>query len=521
MMKIFEESTFWQRMRRMLAGFGKPKDSGEYKFAKLQLQRLSAPFLAVAIPVVLLCVLLAVQVTQEPPRVFGSPYVGEPTTAPPILEPLPEPPKDPFGGGITEGPIINFPESFPSSDSGLGIDNPFVPPEQPLPPTTGTWKGPVTIGGPLGIPDGGPRVDVINTYTNDPGEIAVMNALRWFVTKQNADGSWGEGGNRTAMTGLVLLCFLGHNETPSSREFGEVVRRGLMFLVDGILPDGTFAIKDGHNYSHAIATYALCEAYSMVRTPMLQEAAERTLVPIIAGQHRSGGWDYNLAQTDRADTSFMGWCAQAVKAGHVAGLDVPGLEKAYDMVAPGMRQNFGLAADRNRGGFGYVSPDPNHGLTAVGVLCMQLTDNAKAPEVKAGLNTMDTWTVGWDDTNFGTKSGAGQYYFYYATQCMFNHGGARWEKWERRMRPAYTKAQTVVPVTESGYVDHKKVAHPVGFWVFEVPPHVETGGIFDTALIALQIMVPYRFLPTTRAMGLIDANVLDVDEGDVKVNIRF
>ncbi|MCL1856873.1 MAG: terpene cyclase/mutase family protein [Kiritimatiellaeota bacterium] len=399
-----------------------------------------------------------------------------------------------------------------------------TPPTQESPQTTlFTPKGPVKW---PGFDNGNDKrnVGITNRVAEAPlSEEAVMNALRWYVTKQNADGSWGEGGNRTAMTGLALLCFLAHGEVPSrSEEFGETVRRGLEFLVDGILPDGTFAVRDGNNYSHAIATYALCEAYVLTMNPMLREAAERALVPLILGQHPNGGWDYGLAQTDRDDTSFMGWCAQAVKAGYAAGLDVPGLEQCYRMIAPGMKVNFGMA-DKNRGGFGYTTPDANSGLTAVGVLALQLTGNAKDPAARAGLNTMDAWTVGWKDGSFGTHSGAGQYYFYYATQCMYNEGGNRWKRWDDRMNPAYTMSQTIIPAMESGYVDHTGKARAIGFWKFEEPPHVETGGIFDTALVTLQLEIYYRFMTTYSRFGFVahEAKEALPDSDDGTVTVRF
>jgi hypothetical protein len=51
-------------------------------------------------------------------------------------------------------------------------------------------------------------------------EDAVVKALRWMKSTQAADGSWGEG-NKAAMTGLGLLAYLGHCETPISEEFGD------------------------------------------------------------------------------------------------------------------------------------------------------------------------------------------------------------------------------------------------------------------------------------------------------------
>ena len=58
-----------------------------------------------------------------------------------------------------------------------------------------------------------------------------MKALRWFKTVQRRDGSWG-GSHQVAQTGLVLLAYLGHCETPLSEEFGEAVTNGMVYLIE-------------------------------------------------------------------------------------------------------------------------------------------------------------------------------------------------------------------------------------------------------------------------------------------------
>ena len=58
MQKLFEDMSFGERMRRMFHGLKMPKDSGEYKFARLQLQRLSGPAVAVAVPLITVIILL-------------------------------------------------------------------------------------------------------------------------------------------------------------------------------------------------------------------------------------------------------------------------------------------------------------------------------------------------------------------------------------------------------------------------------------------------------------------------------
>ena len=58
MQKLFEDMSFRERMRRMFSGLRMPKDSGEYKFARLQMQRLSGPIAAFLIPLIAIIIML-------------------------------------------------------------------------------------------------------------------------------------------------------------------------------------------------------------------------------------------------------------------------------------------------------------------------------------------------------------------------------------------------------------------------------------------------------------------------------
>ncbi|MFA7054229.1 MAG: hypothetical protein WC328_14550, partial [Kiritimatiellia bacterium] len=179
------------------------------------------------------------------------------------------------------------------------------------------------------------------------------------------------------------------------------------------------------------------------------------------------------------------------------------------------------------GGFGYTSPGTG-GLTSVGCLCMQLLGASNEGEVKRALDVMDTWTptfssyglinaeiknVKKEEIKEGSSalavaksklaakipeeerkffSSSAQYYFYYATQCKFHEGGKHWDNWNKAMKPRYVKAQLI---QEKAIKDDKGVDRDIGWWE-NADTHTDRP-VMDTCLAALQLMVYYRYLPTT------------------------
>ena len=341
------------------------------------------------------------------------------------------------------------------------------------------------------------------------------------------------------MTGLALLTFLAHGETTDSRcvEFGPTVEKGIKYLIENQAENGLFKSADGNNYAHPIATYALCEAYSMMRTPNLKEAAEKALRHIVRGQHPNGGWDYNMRQSERDDTSYMGWCAQAVKAAHIArNLEVDNLDAVFRNAVNGFKKNANPS-----GGFGYTDRGRG-GLSGVGVLCMQLLGAGKEPEVNDALAFLDDCAFSFPDWKRQPYSGASPvYYWYYITQARFQAGGDRWDGWNRQFQPELVKRQIVVKgaiagpdgtLRDIGYWDspsagehHGGGGAPIEAVAWndgkEVPVKGTLGGrVQDTALCALQLMVFYRNLPTFQTPDAFAGTDIGIDDkADVRVNI--
>lgn len=260
----------------------------------------------------------------------------------------------------------------------------------------------------------------------------------------------------------------------------------------------------------------------MTLNPNVKTAAEKALVPIIKGQHPTGGWTYNMdpgvqkpgkdpSPDDgkyRDDTSYMGWCAQALKAAKLAKIHAEGLEKATKLAIKGFKKN----ANPN-GGFGYTSPGQG-GLTSVGTLCMQLLGASNDSEVKKSLDLMDNWAPSMEAK--GPQGASLQYYFYYATQSKFHAGGKRWENWNKEMKPLYIKAQQI---EKNGIKDANGKDCDVGWWT-NGDTHTDRP-VMDTCLAALQLMVYYRYLPTTskEAVQVEDEiRATSTDTEDIKVD---
>ncbi|MBA4387884.1 MAG: hypothetical protein C0404_07875, partial [Verrucomicrobia bacterium] len=345
---------------------------------------------------------------------------------------------------------------------------------------------------------------------------------------QEADGSWkttsGGGGGTTAgtpaMTGLALLCYLAHGETPASEEFGPTVEKAIRWLVETQGADGRFPNgKDGHEYSHPIATYALAEAYGMTKVPTIQMAAEKAMDVILKGQHASGNWNYNCDQSNRDDTSYTAWCCQALKAGYMAGLSNKGMKEAMTKAISGLKQN----QNPGSGMFGYTGNDGGFGghLTGAGTLCLQLMGASRDGATKTGLTWLEQEKFDWGPNAIGERP---IYYWYYITQAKFHGGGEGWNSWNKSFSAPLVKNQTVIPQAIQG-PGGKMV--DIGYWA--APKQSEPYGlVYNTTLCCLMLEVYYRYLPTFQtpkdeaaAAAPAAAPAKDDKKNEVKIDIQM
>lgn len=322
-------------------------------------------------------------------------------------------------------------------------------------------------------------------------EDAVMRGLRWLVKNQNPNGSWGKGSQQyiAAMTGFGLLSFLGHGETPVSAEFGPTVQKALDWMLGvGSKKAGRLSNEDAFSqpgvYAHGIATYGLAEYYTMTKDERVIDVLKQAITHIVKGQSSDGSWRYSYSEANHPDTSVTGWQIQALKAAHLTGLNVEGVDAAMDKAMLYLKSVQGP-----KGGFGYKSKADGYSLTGVGVLCTYFWKQAKDDSVRAGISFMMDQTK----TNFPVEykgDKADLYAWYYNTQACLMVGGAAWNTWNRLFQEQIVKNQNADgswPPVAGKSAGGELQRDPEG-----------SGPFYRTNLCILMLEVYYRYMPTTR-----------------------
>lgn len=311
-----------------------------------------------------------------------------------------------------------------------------------------------------------------------PSEGAVIAGLIWLAKHQNPDGSWGAKAFQNqcrvtkctgpgddqfniGLTGVSLLAFTGAGYTNSSRDtyenicFGDVVRKGSVYLTGIQLSDGTFGgVKEGKFiYNQAIATYALADLYSLIKdSPSsihFREPVEKAVKYLIDTQNPTKAWRYQ-PKDGQNDTSVSGWVAMALKAAEHADINVPpevfaGIKSFYDDVTD---PNYGKVGYTTQGSIALMGhEDPRNtvvqpSVTAIGIMVRIFIDKKTTdPMVKLGVSQILTSLPTWDTSKPGIID---YYYWFYGSYCLNQYdgpSGPSWNAWKDKMENVILKNQ--------------------------------------------------------------------------------
>ncbi|NQT14453.1 MAG: hypothetical protein HQ582_16980, partial [Planctomycetes bacterium] len=321
-------------------------------------------------------------------------------------------------------------------------------------------------------------------------EEAVKAALAWMADNQAPDGHWDakahgagqelhvagrdrQGAGMQAdsgITGLALLAFLASGHTHQDGLYKENVRRGLQYLLNQQANDGNMGGKAStyaFMYCHAMATFALSEAYGMTGDPLLRDPVSRAVGYTIAAQDPTGGgWRYNPG--DPGDTSQLGWQLMALKSAELAGIAVP--RRCRDLAS---RYIDSVSSGHYGGLSAYRAVEPvSRPMTAEALSCR--TFLGMSPTHPAGREA--------GDYLLGELPGEGHpnyYYWYYATLGMYYLQGDHWERWNYALQKTLLSRQ-------------RKNGSVAGSWDPDTVWGGYGGRVYTPALATLSLEVYYR-----------------------------
>ena len=366
-------------------------------------------------------------------------------------------------------------------------------------------------GGKFGGRVGGKR-DLWTNGGGDPNtEDAVLNALRWLARHQNPDGSWsvtgyvkqcrqacspnpGEEDFDAGVTGLSILAFLGAGYSHLSRDthdgicFGDVVRKGLQWMMSHQDPEGCIGSRNAQKYmyNHTLCALAVSEAYGLTGSNLFKDQAQRAIDFTLAAQNPGKGWRYSYRCGDN-DSSVTGWAVMVLKSAEISGLSVPdtgyrGTRAWYDEVTEDQYYRVGYTFKGS--GKVFVAGKNEHfdhheALTAIAVMARIFMNRRNDPVTAGGCDLLLKDKPRWDG-NF-----IDFYYWYYASLALFQFDGPRgpkWRAWNEDMKNALVPHQnrTAAECRHGSW-------EPVDRW------SCEGGRVYGTAINALTLEVYYRY----------------------------
>jgi len=318
------------------------------------------------------------------------------------------------------------------------------------------------------------EADVDPVTVDDATEAIIKGALKWFSSKQNANGSWGLGSGDqypVAMTGYVLMAYLAAGNLPDEGEYSLQVQRGVAYLLNSVSPDGIIGPRTGqYMYGHGIATIALAELYGQSKDPRIREKLDLLIKRIIKSQNREGGWRYNPDAGD-ADISVTVLQVVALRAAKNAGLEIP--QSALDRAVHYVHTCY----NERTGGFTYQprNNQPGFARTAAAIYSLQVCGQYNDPQVKKGSEYL---------VKMLNQQQAGEWFTYghfYAAPAQYMLGGETWQQWYPRVRDRLTNSSKM------------KRQGDMIYW--EPVDSQGQGPIYATAVYTMILALPYHYVP--------------------------
>lgn len=329
---------------------------------------------------------------------------------------------------------------------------------------------------------------------------AVARGHEWLAAQQDADGYWAELVGyklnndyealnerplaHVGVTSLALMSFLAGGHLPDRGRYGEVISKGLDFVLRSSQDDGQIMSNGTRMYSHAFATLLLAEVYGMVERDDVKRVLQRSVDLIVDSQNAEGGWRYRPFARE-SDMSITVCQVLALRSARNVGIHVPitTIKNAQSYVyRSAVRSNDRSYRYRGRrsygdqgGSFRYQNREHTRAtfpLTAAGVTTLYAAGEYDTPVIRDALDYMDRQVDSF------SRQWRGHYFFfyghYYAVQAYYITGDPKWQRYFRTVKAMLLDSQ-----------------QRDGRWQCRVGP----GDAFGTAVGTLILQIPLQYLP--------------------------
>ncbi|MCH8508856.1 MAG: terpene cyclase/mutase family protein [Phycisphaerales bacterium] len=305
---------------------------------------------------------------------------------------------------------------------------------------------------------------------------AVAQGLAQLASLQNEDGSWDSGrfGRNVAITALACLAFMADGNMPGRGPYGEIVDRGLDFILSTASENGLLAsdAANGPMYGHGFATLFLGEVYGTTagggdtaRAQRVHETLVRAIRLIEQTQNDEGGWRYNPVPYD-ADSSVTICQIMALRSARNAGIEVS--SRVIDRAVAYVRR-----CQNPDGGFKYQADSGASAWprSAAGVASLYYAGIYEGSDIDRGLRYLEVNAM----PGAGGAMSRAHYFYghYYAVQAMYLAGGPSWAAWWPAIRNELLNTQ-----------------NPDGTWTDR-----SVGDTYGTAMALIILQMPKRYLP--------------------------
>lgn len=275
-------------------------------------------------------------------------------------------------------------------------------------------------------------------------EFAAPLGLAWLARHQEADGRWGgphdfaldpttdEAGESSRTTGvapartsLAILAFCEQGHTHRYGRYRDVVKRGAQWISSQL--DAQGRLVPGHaqtTRNQALVAYALNELYGRTQTPLLKDAAHRSVERLLATRKAGAAWG-STESDDHCDLAVSGWCLLAISAASAGHVDVPGMREAVTDTAAWIESRTDSA-------------DGGSTRTALEFVCRVMAGYRKGDaRLVKGLATLRRWSPQVGDSRSAWREDR----FFVALAGRFDSNSETWRHVLRSGRRAWVDAQ--------------------------------------------------------------------------------